>query len=77
MSHTRRYYEVKTDDVDYPKMVAIATKPVISLNGENAIIKLHDDDHTDYPFFNQYTLLTYEECLILRRSKSYSSPPAQ
>lgn len=72
-----KYYEVRTDDKGYNKMIRHCTsplsEPILSIDGNNAILKLSLTMKKGKRFFKEYTPIKYKKCLKLRRSDKYQN----
>lgn len=56
MAHTNRYFIVAADSPNLPQIYdVIVGKPSTqrySIAGDNLVVKLHKDDHKNYPFLD-------------------------
>jgi hypothetical protein len=68
MAHINRYYIVNADDPNLSDIeqviVGEATTQRYSVDGTQIVVKLHQNDHSDYSFLEQYQEQSHDEILI-------------
>ena len=77
MAHTNRYFIIQADDPNMDEINAIIVgRPQTqrySIDKSQIVIKLHQNDHSDYQFLEQYTEESHDEILETMNSPEWSS----
>jgi hypothetical protein len=78
MAHTNRYYIINADDPNMGEIdqviVGEPTTQRYSIDGSQIVVKLHQNDHSDYPFLEQYTEESHEQILISMNTPEWTPP---
>ena len=78
MAHTNRYYIVQADDPNLSQIedviVGEPTTQRYSIDGSQIVVKLHQNDHSDYPFLEQYQEENHEQILISMNTPEWITP---
>jgi hypothetical protein len=77
MAHNK-YYIVNSNDINLPQIetviVGLPATQRYSLDNTKIVVKLHSDDHTEYPFLLTYSPLNNEQTLVIMASAEWTSP---
>ena len=77
MAHTNRYFIIQADDPNMDEINAVIVgRPQTqrySIDKSQIVIKLHQNDHSDYQFLEQYTEASHDEILETMNSPEWSS----
>ena len=67
MPHTNRYYIIKSKDPNLPQIEAVIVGQPntqrYNLDGSKLVVKLHQGDHSDYPFLDGVQEYDHEQIL--------------
>lgn len=77
MAHNR-YYIVEANDPNLSDIeqviVGEPTTQRYSINGSQIVVKLHENDHSNYSFLEQYEEFDHEQILIEMDTSNWTSP---
>ena len=78
MAHTNRYFIVMADDPNLSEIeqviVGEPTTQRYSIDGSQIVVKLHQNDHSDYSFLEQYEEHDNEQILIMMATPEWTGP---
>jgi hypothetical protein len=78
MAHTNRYFIVIADDPNLLEIeqviVGEPTTQRYSIDGSQIVVKLHQNDHSDYSFLEQYEVYDNEQILISMNTPEWTTP---
>ena len=78
MAHTNRYFIVNADDPNLSEIeyviVGLPTTQRDSIDDTHIVIKLHQNDQSDYPFLEQYEEYDNEQILIIMATPEWTGP---
>ena len=78
MAHTNRYFIVNADDPNLSEIeqviVGEPTTQRYSIDGSQIVVKLHQNDHSDYSFLEQYEEHDNEQILIMMATPEWTGP---
>ena len=77
MAHNR-YYIVNADDPNLSQIeaviVGLPSTQRYSVDGTQIVVKLHEENHNDYPVLSQYTEYNHENILTVMRTPEWTPP---
>jgi hypothetical protein len=78
MAHTNRYFIVIADDTNLLEIeqviVGEPTTQRYSIDGSQIVVKLHQNDHSNYSFLEQYEEYDNEQILIMMATHDWTTP---
>ena len=78
MSHTNRYYIVKEEDPNLKEIeaviVGLPANQRYSIDGTLIVVKLHQGDHKQYEFLQEYQEYNHEEILEALDNSEWQEP---
>lgn len=77
MAHNR-YFPIDSNDVNLDEIAQVIVGKLDnqrpSMDGSKLVVKLHEEDHNDYPFLQQYQEYNHEEILIVLNNIEWTQP---
>jgi hypothetical protein len=76
MAHTNRYYTIQSDDTNMNEINSVIVgRPETqrySIDNSQIVVKLHQNDHSQYSFLSQYEEQLHPEILITMSSPEWT-----
>jgi len=77
MAHNR-YYIINASDPDILQIEEVIVGTIQeqrpSVDEVQMVVKLHEEDHNDYPILSQYTEYNHESILTIMRTPEWTPP---